>query len=99
MNARTTPVPRCTLDMLASDSKCGGLGLLDFPETPDETFQDFLFLSGRRPSGTSSGVRTTADDILLQMDAIGVGSLFIRHPDRVLQRVVMSLQMSRALAV
>jgi phospholipid/cholesterol/gamma-HCH transport system permease protein len=71
--------------------------LLDFLKRPVETFQEFLYLSGR---AFRNIVRSPhyADDILLQMDAIGVGSLFIVSLIGFFSGVVMALQMSRALA-
>jgi len=71
--------------------------LLDFLKGPVETFQEFLFLSGR---AIRNIVRSPhyAEDILLQMDAIGVGSLFIVSLIGFFSGVVMALQMSRALA-
>jgi phospholipid/cholesterol/gamma-HCH transport system permease protein len=71
--------------------------LLDFLKGPVETFQEFLFLSGRAMRNI---VRSPhySDDILLQMDAIGVGSLFIVSLIGFFSGVVMALQMSRALA-
>jgi phospholipid/cholesterol/gamma-HCH transport system permease protein len=71
--------------------------LLDFLKGPVETFQEFLFLSGR---AFRNIIRTPhyADDILLQMDAIGVGSLFIVSLIGFFSGIVMALQMSRALS-
>ena len=71
--------------------------MLDFLKRPVETFQEFLFLSGR---AFRNIVRSPhyAEDILLQMDAIGVGSLFIVSLIGFFSGVVMALQMSRALA-
>jgi phospholipid/cholesterol/gamma-HCH transport system permease protein len=71
--------------------------LFDFLKGPVGTFQEFLFLSGR---AIRNIVRSPhyADDILLQMDAIGVGSLFIVSLIGFFSGVVMALQMSRALA-
>ena len=71
--------------------------MLDFLKGPVETFQEFLFLSGR---AFRNIIRSPhyADDILLQMDAIGVGSLFIVSLIGFFSGVVMALQMSRALA-
>jgi len=71
--------------------------LLDFLKGPVETFQEFLFLSSR---AFRNIIRSPhyADDILLQMDAIGVGSLFIVSLIGFFSGVVMALQMSRALA-
>jgi phospholipid/cholesterol/gamma-HCH transport system permease protein len=71
--------------------------LLDFLKTPVETFQDFLFLSGRAFRNVFRRPHY-ADDILLQMDTIGVGSLFIVSLIGFFSGVVMALQMSRALA-
>jgi phospholipid/cholesterol/gamma-HCH transport system permease protein len=71
--------------------------LLDFLKGPVGTFQEFLFLSGR---AIRNIVRSPhyADDILLQMDAIGVGSLFIVSLIGFFSGIVMALQMSRALS-
>jgi phospholipid/cholesterol/gamma-HCH transport system permease protein len=71
--------------------------LLDFLKSPVETFQEFLFLSGRAFRNIFRSPHY-ADDILLQMDAIGVGSLFIVSLIGFFSGVVMALQMSRALA-
>lgn len=71
--------------------------MLDFLKTPVQTFQEFMYLSGR---AFRNIVRSPhyAEDILLQMDAIGVGSLFIVSLIGFFSGVVMALQMSRALA-
>ena len=71
--------------------------MFDFLKGPVGTFQEFLLLSGR---AIRNIVRSPhyADDILLQMDAIGVGSLFIVSLIGFFSGVVMALQMSRALA-
>jgi phospholipid/cholesterol/gamma-HCH transport system permease protein len=71
--------------------------LLDFLKTPVETFQEFLFLSGRAFRNIFRSPHY-ADDIILQMDAIGVGSLFIVSLIGFFSGVVMALQMSRALS-
>ena len=71
--------------------------LLDFLKKPVETFQEFLFLSGRAFRNIFRAPHY-ADDILLQMDAIGVGSLFIVSLIGFFSGVVMALQMARALA-
>jgi phospholipid/cholesterol/gamma-HCH transport system permease protein len=71
--------------------------LFDFLKGPVETFQEFLFLSGRAFRNIFRSPHY-ADDILLQMDAIGVGSLFIVSLIGFFSGVVMALQMSRALA-
>ena len=71
--------------------------MFDFLKGPVETFQEFLFLSGRAFRNMFRSPHY-ADDILLQMDAIGVGSLFIVSLIGFFSGVVMALQMSRALA-
>ena len=71
--------------------------MFDFLKGPVETFQDFLFLSGRAFRNIFRSPHYS-DDILLQMDAIGVGSLFIVSLIGFFSGVVMALQMSRALA-
>jgi phospholipid/cholesterol/gamma-HCH transport system permease protein len=71
--------------------------LLDFLKTPVETFQDFFYLSGRAIRNVFRSPHY-AEDILLQMDIIGVGSLFIVSLIGFFSGVVMALQMSRALA-
>lgn len=71
--------------------------MLDFLKGPVETFQEFLFLSGRAFRNIFRSPHY-ADDILLQMDTIGVGSLFIVSLIGFFSGVVMALQMSRALA-
>jgi phospholipid/cholesterol/gamma-HCH transport system permease protein len=71
--------------------------LLDFLKRPVETFQEFLALSGRAFRNIFRSPHY-ADDILLQMDAIGVGSLFIVSLIGFFSGVVMALQMSRALS-
>jgi phospholipid/cholesterol/gamma-HCH transport system permease protein len=71
--------------------------LLDFLKQPVETFQEFLFLSGRAFRNIFRSPHYAAD-ILLQMDTIGVGSLFIVSLIGFFSGVVMALQMSRALA-
>ena len=71
--------------------------MLDFLKRPVETFQEFLYLSGRAFRNIFRSPHY-ADDILLQMDAIGVGSLFIVSLIGFFSGVVMALQMSRALA-
>ena len=71
--------------------------MLDFLKQPIETFQEFLFLSGRAIRNIFRSPHY-ADDILLQMDNIGVGSLFIVTLIGFFSGVVMALQMSRALA-
>ena len=72
--------------------------MLDIVKQPIESFQDFLFLGGRAFRNIFRSPHYS-DDILLQMDAIGVGSLFIVALIGFFSGVVMGLQMSRALAV
>jgi phospholipid/cholesterol/gamma-HCH transport system permease protein len=71
--------------------------LLDFLKQPIETFQDFLLLSGRAFRNVFRKPHYY-DDVLLQMDTIGAGSLFIVCLIGFFSGVVMALQMSRALA-
>ena len=71
--------------------------MVDFLKKPVETFQEFLFLSGRAFRNIFRSPHYV-EDILLQMDAIGVGSLFIVSLIGFFSGVVMALQMSRALA-
>src|SRR5262249_30101586 len=71
--------------------------LLDFLKGPVLTAQEFFQLTGK---ALKSVVRRPhyGDDIILQMDAIGVGSLPIVVIIGLFSGVVMALQMSRALA-
>jgi len=71
--------------------------LLDWLKTPILTFQEFVMLAGR---ATANIVRRPfyAKDLILQMDAIGVGSLPITILIGFFSGVIMALQMSRALA-
>src|SRR3954454_501950 len=79
-------------------SKCGGpLHLLDFLKEPFLAIQEFYILAGsalrnvfRRPH--------YADDIFLQMDQIGVGSLPIVILTGFFSGAVLALQMARALS-
>ena len=71
--------------------------MLDFLKPPIETFQEFLLLSGRAFRNVFRSPHYY-DDVLLQMDAIGVGSLFIVSLIGFFSGVVMALQMSRALS-
>jgi phospholipid/cholesterol/gamma-HCH transport system permease protein len=70
--------------------------LLDFLKPPVQAFQDFIILAGR---AIRNVFRTPhySDDIFLQMDAIGVGSLPIVMLIGLFSGLVMGLQMSRAL--
>jgi phospholipid/cholesterol/gamma-HCH transport system permease protein len=71
--------------------------LLDFLKSPVETFQEFIYLAGR---AFRNIVRTPhyADDIFIQMDVMGVGSLFIVSLIGIFSGMVMALQMARALS-
>src|SRR5271163_589655 len=74
----------------------GGTGLLDFLKAPVAAIQDFYVLSGRAILNLFRGPHY-ADDILLQMDAIGVGSLPIVILTGFFSGVVITMQMARAL--
>jgi len=70
--------------------------LLDILKTPVAAFQEFILLSLR---ALRNIVRRPhyADDIFIQMDVIGVGSLFIVSLIGLFSGIVMALQMARAL--
>jgi len=70
--------------------------LLDILKPPVKTFQDFIILSGRAFRNIFRAPHYV-DDILLQMDTIGVGSLPIVMLIGLFSGLVMGLQMSRAL--
>jgi phospholipid/cholesterol/gamma-HCH transport system permease protein len=72
--------------------------LLDFLKPPVEAYQDFVLLSARAFRNIFRSPHY-ADDIFLQMDIIGVGSLFIVSLIGLFSGLVMALQMSRALTV
>jgi phospholipid/cholesterol/gamma-HCH transport system permease protein len=71
--------------------------LLDWLKNPILTFQEFVMLAGR---ATANIVRRPfyGQDLILQMDAIGVGSLPITVLIGFFSGVIMALQMSRALS-
>ena len=71
--------------------------MLDFLKRPILALQDFFFLTGRALRNIFRSPHYT-DDILLQMDIIGVGSLPIVILTGGFSGAVMALQMSRALA-
>ena len=71
--------------------------MLDFFKGPILALQDFFFLTGRALRNIFRSPHYT-DDILLQMDIIGVGSLPIVILTGGFSGAVMALQMSRALA-
>jgi phospholipid/cholesterol/gamma-HCH transport system permease protein len=70
--------------------------LLDILKPPIEAFQEFVLLSIRASRNIFRSPHY-ADDIFLQMDIIGVGSLFIVSLIGLFSGIVMALQMSRAL--
>jgi phospholipid/cholesterol/gamma-HCH transport system permease protein len=70
--------------------------LLDFLKPPVESFQDFMILAGRAIRNMVRGPHYS-DDIFLQMDIIGVGSLPIVIMIGFFSGVVMALQLARAL--
>jgi phospholipid/cholesterol/gamma-HCH transport system permease protein len=71
--------------------------MLDWLKSPILTFQEFVVLAGR---ATANVVRRPfyAQDLILQMDTIGVGSLPITVLIGFFSGVIMALQMSRALS-
>jgi phospholipid/cholesterol/gamma-HCH transport system permease protein len=71
--------------------------LLDFLKAPVQSFQDFVVLGGRAVKNVFRSPHYT-DDIFLQMDIIGVGSLPVVIMMGFFTGAVMGLQMSRALA-
>jgi phospholipid/cholesterol/gamma-HCH transport system permease protein len=71
--------------------------LLDFLKPPVQAFQDFVLLAGRAVKNVFRGPHYS-DDIFLQMDIIGVGSLPVVMMTGLFTGAVMGLQMSRALA-
>jgi len=70
--------------------------LLDLLKRPVEAFQDFVLL-GIRAIGNVFRSPHYADDIFLQMDIIGVGSLFIVILTGFFSGAVMAMQMAKAL--
>ena len=80
-----------------SIEKRGPRALFDFLKEPVSAAQEFFVLTGR---ALLNIVRRPhyGDDIFLQMDTIGVGSLFIVSLIGFFSGVVMALQMSRALS-
>jgi len=70
--------------------------LLDFLKPPVAGIQDFYILSGRALRNLFRGPHYV-DDIFIQMDAIGVGSLWIVILTGFFSGVVITMQMSRAL--
>ena len=70
--------------------------MLDFLKPPVETFQDFSYLSGRAFRNIFRSPHY-GDDIFMQMDVIGVGSLPIVILIGFFSGLIMGLQMGRAL--
>ena len=70
--------------------------MLDILKPPIEAFQEFVLLSIRAVRNIFRSPHY-ADDIFIQMDVIGVGSLFIVSLIGLFSGIVMALQMSRAL--
>lgn len=70
--------------------------MLDLLKRPVESFQDFIVLGGR---ATRNIFRSPhyGDDILIQMDVIGVGSLLIVMLVGMFSGLIMGQQMARAL--
>jgi len=81
----------------ASIVNVGGAGLLDFLKSPVLVFQDFIILTVRATRNIFKSPHYP-DDILLQMDIIGVGSLPIVLFIGLFSGLVMGLQLSRTLA-
>ena len=75
----------------------GASRLLDYLKSPVQSFQDFLHLAARS-IGNITKKPIYWNDILMQMDSIGVGSLPIVALIGAFSGIVMTLQMSRALA-
>ncbi len=75
----------------------GSTYLLDALKAPVANIQDFLYLAGRAFRNIFRKPHYS-DDIALQMDIIGVGSLLIVALTGLFAGAVMALQMSRALS-
>lgn len=71
--------------------------MLDYLKSPVQSFQDFLILAGRSFRNVTKPP-IYWNDILMQMDSIGVGSLPIVALIGAFSGIVMTLQMSRALS-
>ena len=70
--------------------------MLDFLKPPVESFQDFMMLTGRAVRNIFRSPHY-GDDILIQMDTIGVGSLPIVALIGLFSGLIMGQQMARAL--
>jgi phospholipid/cholesterol/gamma-HCH transport system permease protein len=82
--------------MLASEIGAG-LPLLDFLKPPFATFQDFVYLTIRSVKNLFGRPRYW-NDVLMQMDIMGVGSLPIVALIGGFSGIVMALQMSKAIS-
>jgi phospholipid/cholesterol/gamma-HCH transport system permease protein len=71
--------------------------MLDFLKRPVESFQDFIILAGRA-FGNIFRAPHYVDDIFIQMDVIGIGSLPIVVLIGLFSGLIMGAQMARALA-
>ncbi len=71
--------------------------MLDFIKSPFQAIQDFTVLTGRALRNIGRRPHYVGD-ILIQMDTIGFGSLFISVLTGLSSGAVMALQMGRALA-
>jgi phospholipid/cholesterol/gamma-HCH transport system permease protein len=71
--------------------------LLDFLKGPVEAMQDFIVLTGRATKNVFRAPHY-ADDISLQMDSIGVGSLPVVILTGFFTGAVMAMQLARALS-
>ncbi len=71
--------------------------MLDYLKSPVQSFQDFLYLAARSVRNVTKPP-IYWKDILMQMDSIGVGSLPIVALIGAFSGIVMTLQLSRALA-
>ncbi len=71
--------------------------MLDFLKAPIQAFQEFVYLAGRASLNVFRTPHYT-DDIFLQMDTVGIGSLPVIMMTGFFTGAVMGMQMSRALA-
>src|SRR5258705_4857750 len=89
-------ITKFSASMVASDSG-DRTYLLDLLKEPVLAVQEFFLLAGRALKNIFRRPHY-GDDIILQMDLIGVGSLLIVVMTGFFSGAVMALQMSRALA-
>lgn len=82
--------------MVASNLLLGLPVLFDFLKPPVQAVQDFVILAGRAFRNIFRSPHYT-DDIAIQMDIIGIGSLPVVLMTGFFTGAIMSLQMSRAL--